>query len=134
MEHDAAESLPALDFFAGKASQSGFACSEGSGRVCSVLFIGDSFTHGRYTPVRNYNSQTPGEPWQPPQVIDENYGQTGEREESPTEPGPWGGIPFSRATRASASTNRIGFVPVRLPVESHIHPLARGLRSATSGT
>jgi hypothetical protein len=100
-EHNAAESLPALGFFASRASQSGFACSEGSGRVCSVLFIGDSFTHGRYTPVRNYNSQTPGEPWQPPQVIDENYGQTGEREESPTEPGPWGGIPgiFSELAR-----------------------------------
>jgi hypothetical protein len=69
------------------------ACNEESGRVCSVLFVGDSFTHGRYTPVRTYNAQTPGEQWQPPQVIDENYGQTGEREESPTELGPWGGIP-----------------------------------------
>jgi hypothetical protein len=56
-----------------------------------VLFVGDSFTHGRYTPVRPFNAQTPGEPWQPPQVIDENYGQTGERQE--LEPGPWGGIP-----------------------------------------
>lgn len=92
-EHDAAGGLPALDFFASEALQNGFACSERSGRVCSVLFVGDSFTHGRYTPVRTYNAQTPGEPWQPPQVIDENYGQTGEREESPSELGPWGGIP-----------------------------------------
>src|SRR5580658_4923753 len=57
------------------------ACSAISGRVCSVLFVGDSFTHGRYTPVRTFNAEIPGEPWQPPQVIDENYGQTGEREE-----------------------------------------------------
>lgn len=69
------------------------ACKEESGRVCSVLFVGDSYTHGRYTPVRTFNAQTPGEPWQPPQVIDENYGQTGPREESPNEPGPWGGVP-----------------------------------------
>jgi hypothetical protein len=59
--------------------------------LCSVLFVGDSFTHGRYTPVRTFNAEIPGEPWQPPKVIDENYGQTGEREE--LEPGPWGGIP-----------------------------------------
>jgi hypothetical protein len=68
-----------------------FACRERAGRLCSVLFVGDSFTHGRYTPVRTFNAEIPGEPWQPPQVIDENYGQTGEREE--LEPGPWGGIP-----------------------------------------
>jgi hypothetical protein len=67
------------------------ACSEASGQICSVLFVGDSFTHGRYTPVRTFNAEIPGEPWRPPQVIDENYGQTGEREE--LEPGPWGGIP-----------------------------------------
>ena len=67
------------------------ACNEESGRVCSVLFVGDSFTHGRYTPVRTFNAEIPGEPLQPPQVIDENYGQTGERKE--LEPGPWGGIP-----------------------------------------
>jgi hypothetical protein len=41
--------------------------------------------------VRTFNAEIPGEPWQPPQVIDENYGQSGEREE--LEPGPWGGIP-----------------------------------------
>jgi len=41
--------------------------------------------------VRTFNAEIPGEPLQPPQVIDENYGQTGERKE--LEPGPWGGIP-----------------------------------------
>jgi hypothetical protein len=57
-EHNAAESLPELGFFASRASQSELACSEGSGRVCSVLFVGDSFTHGRYKSVRTYNSDT----------------------------------------------------------------------------
>ena len=67
------------------------ACSAKSGHVCSVLFVGDSYTHGRYVPVRPFNAMTPGEPWEAPQVIDENYGQTGARAE--LEPGPWGGIP-----------------------------------------
>ena len=51
-----------------------------------ILFVGDSFTHGRYTPVRNYNSAN---------VTDENYGlpSTNVRAESSTEPGPYGGIP-----------------------------------------
>ena len=70
-----------------------FACNKEPGRVCSVLFVGDSYTHGRYTPVRTFNAETTGKPWRPPQVIDENYGQTGEREEPESEPGPWGGIP-----------------------------------------
>ena len=82
----------AFDIFGGSGLlQQKSPCSEKSGRVCSVLFIGDSFTHGRYTPVRTFNAEVPGEAWQPPQVIDENYGQTGDREE--LEPGPWGGIP-----------------------------------------
>ena len=47
-----------------------------------VLFLGDSFTHGRYLPVRPY-------------VVDENYNTTGEgrKEDTPGEYGPWGGIP-----------------------------------------
>ncbi|MGI4874814.1 MAG: T9SS type A sorting domain-containing protein [Janthinobacterium lividum] len=52
-----------------------------------VLFVGNSFTHGKYAPVLNYNSAN---------VTDENYGlaSTSPRYESdPTEPGPWGGIP-----------------------------------------
>jgi hypothetical protein len=93
VDQDAPEGPPsALDAFeSGGFPWKKFACSEKSGRVCSVLFVGDSFTHGRYTPVRTFNAEIPGEPWQPPQVIDENYGETGEREE--LEPGPWGGIP-----------------------------------------
>jgi hypothetical protein len=46
------------------------------------MFVGDSLTHGRYEPVRSFNSNF---------VVDENYGQTGSRAE--LEPGPWGGIP-----------------------------------------
>jgi hypothetical protein len=57
-----------------------------------ILFVGDSFTHGRYMPVRTYNSNgsnnvTTGSNL----VFDENFGQTGARKE--LEPGPYGGIP-----------------------------------------
>src|ERR1700729_1313952 len=49
-----------------------------------ILFVGDSFTHGRYLPVRTYNSAN---------MTDENYGQSGARAETSAEPGPYGGIP-----------------------------------------
>jgi hypothetical protein len=52
-----------------------------------ILFVGNSFTHGRFDPVRTYNSAS---------VTDENYGlpSTSPRYESvASEPGPWGGIP-----------------------------------------
>jgi len=55
-----------------------------------ILFVGDSFTHGRYSPVRNYNSAN---------VTDENYNigaattNNTDREETTAEPGPYGGIP-----------------------------------------
>ena len=49
-----------------------------------ILFVGDSLTHGRYSPVRNYNSAN---------MTDANYGLTGARAESSSEPGPYGGIP-----------------------------------------
>ena len=54
--------------------------------VNRILFVGDSFTYGRYTPVRNYNSAND---------TDENYGlpSTSTRAESASEPGPYGGIP-----------------------------------------
>jgi hypothetical protein len=52
-----------LDVFEGGGlPQEKCACSEESGRVCAVLFVGDSFTHGRYTPVRTFNAEIPGEP------------------------------------------------------------------------
>ncbi len=56
-----------------------------------ILFVGDSFTHGRYTPVRPYNSGGTEGTTGSNLVVDENYGQTGARAE--LEPGPWGGIP-----------------------------------------
>jgi len=51
-----------------------------------ILFVGDSFTHGRYSPVRNYNSAN---------MTDENYdvASNSNRAESSSEPGPYGGIP-----------------------------------------
>jgi len=51
-----------------------------------ILFVGDSFTHGRYSPARNYNSAN---------MTDENYdvASTSSRVESTSEPGPYGGIP-----------------------------------------
>ncbi|MCY0389855.1 hypothetical protein OVY01_22195 [Robbsia sp. Bb-Pol-6] len=57
-----------------------------------ILFVGDSFTHGRYTPVRTYNSGGTLDPVTGSALVyDENYGQTGARAELET--GPWGGIP-----------------------------------------
>lgn len=52
-----------------------------------ILFVGNSFTHGKYAPVLQYNSAA---------VTDENYGlpSTSPRYQSvASEPGPWGGIP-----------------------------------------
>ncbi|WP_231110369.1 hypothetical protein [Burkholderia territorii] len=58
-----------------------------------ILFVGDSLTHGRYTPVRSYGAMQPGskDVGAGARVVDENFGQTGARAER--EPGPWGGIP-----------------------------------------
>lgn len=56
-----------------------------------ILFVGDSFTHGKYEPVLQYNNQT-----HPNGITDLNYGlpPSNPRHEShPDEPGPWGGIP-----------------------------------------
>ena len=91
-----------------------------------VLFVGDSFTHGRYLPVRTYNN-TPGtggigstEPSQ--RVVDENYGTSveGRREETAGEYGPWGGIPGIFAELAHEAN---------LPYDVHIEAI-----SATSLT
>lgn len=59
-----------------------------------VLFVGDSFTHGRYLPVRLYNSGgTQGSTARSPLVFDENFGATGVRQENADEYGRYGGIP-----------------------------------------
>ncbi len=64
-----------------------------------ILFVGDSFTHGRYLPVRTYNN-TPttggiGSTAASAQVVDENFNTTvqARMESQPGETGPWGGIP-----------------------------------------
>jgi len=64
-----------------------------------ILFVGDSFTHGRYLPVRTYNN-TPdtggiGSTVASAQVVDENFNTTvkARKETQPGETGPWGGIP-----------------------------------------
>lgn len=68
-------------------------------RTQHILFVGDSFTHGRYLPVRTYNN-TPvtgglGSVAASPQVVDENFDTTvpARMESQPGETGPWGGIP-----------------------------------------
>lgn len=82
------------------------ACSGGGGSTPSgdpppaggvapqrILFVGNSFTHGRYAPVRQYNSGgAPLASGGSPLVVDENAGQSGARAED-KEPGPYGGIP-----------------------------------------
>jgi len=76
------------------APASGTASSTTPSAPQHILFVGDSFTHGRYTPVRNYNAGgTQNAPAASPLVVDENFGQTGLRAESSEEAGPWGGIP-----------------------------------------
>jgi hypothetical protein len=53
----------------------------------TILFVGNSFFHGKYPPVLNYNAEN---------VKDENFGLAKEDprfENHPEEPGPWGGIP-----------------------------------------
>lgn len=57
-----------------------------SGQV-RILFVGNSYTHGAYAPVLNYNSAA---------IIDENYGLASSNpryQSNPSEPGPWGGVP-----------------------------------------
>ncbi|MGI4758537.1 MAG: hypothetical protein ACRYGF_17005, partial [Janthinobacterium lividum] len=67
--------------------------------VRHILFVGDSYTHGRYLPVRTYNS-TPGtgglgSTTASAQVVDENFNTSvpARQESEPGETGPWGGIP-----------------------------------------
>jgi len=60
-------------------------------RTTTILFVGNSFTHGEYTPVREYNRV---------HVTDENARvPLGEARHEPV-PGPWSGIPgiFARFT------------------------------------
>jgi hypothetical protein len=52
-----------------------------------ILFVGNSFTHGGYAPVLNYNAAA---------ITDENFGlppSSPRYESDPGTPGPWGGVP-----------------------------------------
>ena len=85
-----------------------------------ILFVGDSFTHGRYLPVRTYNN-TPntggvGSSAASSLVVDENYGtNVAARQESASEYGPWGGIPGIFAELA---------LEVGLPYDVHIEAIS----------
>ena len=86
-----------------------------------VLFVGDSFTHGRYLPVRTYNS-TPGtggigSTKSSQFVVDENYRTNvdARKEDSAGEYGPWGGIPGIFAELAHEA---------QLPYDVHIEAIS----------
>lgn len=90
--------------------------SDGGSAPQRILFVGDSFTHGRYAPVRQYQSGgVVGDANGTPLVIDENFGQTGARAEVAPETGPWGGIPGIFARIAAE---------VGLPYEVHLEAIS----------
>jgi hypothetical protein len=86
-----------------------------------ILFVGDSFTHGRYLPVRTYHNipGTGGIGSTKPSayVVDENYGTnvTARTESTPGEYGPWGGIPGIFAELAHEAN---------LPYDVHIEAIS----------
>ena len=86
-----------------------------------ILFVGDSFTHGRYNPVRMYNN-TPttgggGSTSASATVVDENYNTTvvARQENTAGETGPWGGIPGIFAELAAEAA---------LPYDVHIEAIS----------
>jgi hypothetical protein len=85
-----------------------------------ILFVGDSFTHGRYQPVRLFNN-TPltgglGSTRASPQVVDENFDTTvTARMESSSEYGPYGGLPGIFAMLASEAS---------LPYDVHMETIS----------
>jgi hypothetical protein len=85
-----------------------------------ILFVGDSFTHGRYLPVRTYNN-TPGTGGigsmaSSQYVVDENFDtNVPARMEHAPEYGPWGGIPGIFAELAQEAD---------LPYDVHIEAIS----------
>jgi hypothetical protein len=85
-----------------------------------LLFVGDSFTHGRYQPVRLYNN-TPdtgglGSTTASALVVDENFNTTvAARMETSSEYGPYGGIPGIFAELAHEAS---------LPYDVHIEVIS----------
>lgn len=70
-----------------------------------ILFVGNSFLHGKYPPVLNYNTEN---------VKDENFGLPKEDprfENHPEEPGPWSGIPgiFKKLTDEAGLNYEVHF-------------------------
>jgi hypothetical protein len=89
--------------------------------VKHILFVGDSFTHGRYLPVRTYHNipGTGGIGSTKPSayVVDENFGTniTARMESTPGEYSPWGGIPGIFAELAHEAN---------LPYDVHIEAIS----------
>lgn len=86
-----------------------------------ILFVGDSFTHGRYLPVRTYNN-TPltgglGSTAASALVVDENFQTTvsARAENGAGETGPWGGIPGIFAQLAAEAS---------IPYDVHIEAIS----------
>jgi hypothetical protein len=85
-----------------------------------ILFVGDSFIHGRYLPVRLFNN-TPltgglGSTNASAQVVDENFNTTvTARMETSSEYGPYGGIPGIFAELASETS---------LPYDVHMETIS----------
>ena len=86
-----------------------------------ILFVGDSFTHGRYLPVRMYNNTLGtggvGSTAASTQVVDENFGTSvvARQESQPGETGPWGGVPGIFAEFAGESG---------LPYDVHVEAIS----------
>jgi hypothetical protein len=85
-----------------------------------ILFVGDSFIHGRYQPVRLYNN-TPttgglGSTAASAMVVDENFNtKVAARTETSSEYGPYGGIPGVFAGLAHEAS---------LPYDVHIEAIS----------
>ena len=94
--------------------------SGGTPTTQHILFVGDSYTHGRYQPVRLYGN-TPGtggvgSTSASPLVVDENFDTTvAARAESASEYSPWGGIPGIFAELAAEAG---------LPYDVHIEAIS----------
>ncbi|MGI4864562.1 MAG: hypothetical protein ACRYFZ_11625 [Janthinobacterium lividum] len=81
------------------------ACAQAPTKPTVILFVGNSFLHGKYPPVLNYNTEN---------VKDENFGLPKEDprfENHPEEPGPWSGIPgiFKKLTDEAGLNYEVHF-------------------------
>lgn len=89
-----------------------------------VLFVGNSFTHGKLDSVRLYNAAN---------ITDENYGQTGARAES-SYTGPWGGTPgiFKKFTDQAGLRYEVHIEAISgQPLETHYNSALSVIKQAT---